>query len=173
MNYTKALTVRKGIVFLCFQFSVLVLVAVITPLLGHNQAITGSIVNATIFISVVLLGPQSAILVGLVPSVVALSVGLLPAVLAPMIPFIMIGNTILVLGFNYLRQKNFWLGVIVASTLKFLFLFFMSSVVVNLILKQELAQKVSLMMSWPQLLTALGGGCVAYLFLRGIIKKKI
>jgi len=42
--------------------------------------------------------------------------------------------------------------------------------VMNLILKKELALKVSTMMSWPQLLTALLGGLIAYLFLKSTKK---
>jgi len=36
--------------------------------------------------------------------------------------------------------------------------------VMNLIPKKELALKVSTMMSWPQLLTALLGGLIAFIF---------
>jgi uncharacterized membrane protein len=109
------------------------------------------------------LGPQNAILVGLIPSVVALSTGLLPAVLAPIIPFIMISNTILILTFAYLRRKNFWLGVTAASVLKFVFLFSMSAMVMD--------SKMASMMSWPQLLTALAGGVIAYLALKSFKKR--
>jgi len=151
------------------QFISLVGVAVIVPLF-HQQAITGPVVNATLFISVTLLGVQNAILVGLIPSLVALSTGLLPPVLAPMIPFIMVGNTILIIVFGYLKEKNFWLGIVTASVLKFLFLFSTSSIVINLLLKKEIATKVATMMSWPQLLTALVGGIIAFMFLKSIKK---
>ena len=52
--------------------------------------------NAVLIIAAVLLSPFEAVLIGLVPSAVALSSGLLPLALAPMVPFIMIGNAILV-----------------------------------------------------------------------------
>jgi len=140
-------------------------VAVIVPLF-HQQMITGPVVNATLFVATAVLGVSGGILVGLIPGVIALSVGLLPPVLAPMIPFIMISNTILVLTFHFLKDKNYWWGIIMASVLKFVFLYGTSSVVISLLLKKEVAEQVSLMMSWPQLLTALAGGCLAY----GIIK---
>ena len=153
------------------QFSALLGIASIAPvLLSHQQIISSPIVNATLIISVVLLGTESAILVGLVPSIVALSAGLLPAVLAPMIPFIMLSNVILVGVFGYLYKKNYWTGLISAALIKFIFLFATSSIVVNLILKTELAKQVSLIMNWPQLLTALAGGVLAFGFLK-IIKK--
>lgn len=165
MNQVKSLTIKKETFFSLVQFTVLVGIAAAAPLL-RQQAITGPIINSTLFISVVFLGTQNAILVGLAPSLIALSVGLLPLVLAPMIPFIMTSNAILILVFSYLREKNYWLGVVSASILKFLFLFSASSVVVKSLVKEEVASKVAIMMSWPQLLTALGGGLIAYLFLK-------
>jgi hypothetical protein len=167
---TKVLTIKKGIAVVIFQFVLLIGAASLIPAICHQQTITGPIVNAILFISTVILGIQGAILVGLVPSVIALSVGLLPAVLAPMVPFIMIGNAILIFAFGYLREKNFWLGVILASVLKFLFLFGTSSIVINLLLKKEVASKVAAMMSYPQLLTAIAGGFIAYIALK-IIRK--
>ena len=167
MNHAKILATEKGKIVTLVNFALLVGVATIAPLF-HQQAITGPIVNATLFVSVFLLGAQNAILVGLIPSLIALSVGTLPAPLAPMIPFIMMGNTILIISFTFLRRKNYWLGVILASLLKFLFLFYTTSVVTQLILKKEIAIKAATMMSWPQFLTAIAGGVLAYLFLRAV-----
>lgn len=169
MYQTKTFALNRKNFLTVTQFISLVGVAVIVPLF-HQQAITGPVVNATLFISVTLLGVQNAILVGLIPSLVALSTGLLPPVLAPMIPFIMVGNTILIIVFGYLKEKNFWLGIVTASVLKFLFLFSTSSIVINLLLKKEIATKVATMMSWPQLLTALVGGIIAFMFLKSIKK---
>jgi hypothetical protein len=169
MSQVKSLVLKKEKIFVLSQFIVLVGIATAAPLF-HSQPITGPIVNATLFISVILLGTQGAILVGLIPSLIALSVGTLPPVLAPMIPFIMLGNVILILAFNYLRNKNYWLAVVGASFLKFLFLLSTSSIVINLLLKKEIASKVAMMMSWPQLLTALFGGLIAYLFLKKLKK---
>jgi len=169
MNQIKTLTIKREITFILIQFVVLVGIATVAPLFGQ-QAITGSIVNAVLFITVAILGLPAAILAGLVPSLIALSIGLLPSILAPMIPFIIMGNITLVLVFDYLRKRNYWLGMISASILKFLFLFSTSSIMVNLILKKEIAQKMAIMMGWPQLLTALAGGLIAYLFLKRIKK---
>ena len=76
----------------------------------------------------------------------------------------MISNAILILTFNFLRNKNFWLAVGLASFMKFLFLFSTSSLVVNLLLKKEIADSVAMMMNWPQLATALTGGIIAWAF---------
>ena len=135
------------------------------------REIRGPIVNATLFIAAATLGPQRAILIGLIPSMIALSAGLLPAVLAPMIPFIMLSNAILIMTFSALKKKNYWLNVAIGSTLKFIFLFATSSIVINLLIKKEIAQQVALIMSWPQLLTALAGGVIAYPIIK-LIKRK-
>lgn len=155
---------REKIIFLT-KLVVLLSVAMIVPLF-HQQMITGPIVNATLFVATVVLGVSGGILVGLIPSVVALSAGLLPPVLAPMVPFIMISNTMLVLIFHFLRENNYWQGMIAGSIFKFIFLYSTSSVVINLLLNKEVATQVSAMMSWPQLLTALSGGCLAYVLIK-------
>ena len=158
-----AATLDRKKVITATQFIALVGVATIVPLF-HQQMITGPIVNATLFVAAILLGNQMGIFVGLIPSIIALSAGLLSPVLAPMVPYIMISNAILILTFNFLRNKNFWLAIGVASFIKFLFLFFTSSLVINLLLKKEIADSVAMMMSWPQLVTALAGGIIAWAF---------
>lgn len=169
MDKIKTLAIKKETIFALTQFVLLTGIATLAPLF-KQQLITGSVVNAVLFISTAVLGIQNAILIGLIPSVIALSVGLLPVVLAPMIPFIMIANSILIITFGYLKEKKYWLAVISASFLKFLFLFSTSSIVVNLLLKKEIASSIAIMMSWPQLLTALIGGLLAYLFLKALRK---
>jgi len=162
----ETLTITKEAVL---TFAALLGIATAAPLIG-NQFITGSIVNATLLIAVALLGMRDGILIGLIPSSIALATGLLPAVLAPQIPFIILGNAILVVTFGYLRHINYWLGVVSGSVLKFAFLFGTSSIVANLLINEQLAGKVAVMMSWPQLVTALAGGLLAYGFLRGTRK---
>ena len=165
MFNTKELAVSRERITFLTKLVALLSVAMIVPLF-HQQMITGPIVNATLFVATAVLGVSGGILVGLIPSVVALSAGLLPPVLAPMIPFIMLSNTIMVLAFYFLKEKNYWTGMITSSILKFVFLYSTSAVVINLLLQKEVASQVSLMMSWPQLLTALIGGCLAYIFIK-------
>lgn len=160
MNQTEISAIKYDLI----RIAVLLGISILAPLF-HQQHITGSIVNAVLFISVIVLGVQKAVIIGLIPSLVSLSIGFLPVILFPMIPFIMISNVILILTFDYLK-KNFIIGVISASILKFLFLYFSSDLVIKMIIKKELALSVSSMMSWPQLFTALSGGIIAYLFLK-------
>ena len=165
MPETKTLETSKKTALIVVQFVLFIAIVIVAPLI-KQQLIVGPIVNATLFISAATLGTASAIMIGLIPSVISISVGLLPAVLAPVIPFIMISNAIMVSVFSILKKRNFFLGVVAAGLLKYLFLYATSSVVISLLLKKEVASSVAQMMSWPQLVTALIGGLIAFLFLK-------
>lgn len=153
------------------KFTTLVGVATLAPLF-FTQAITGTVVNATLFLAVALLGFRTAIFVAIVPSLIALSIGQLPAILAPMVPFIMAGNIILMYIFSKLKDSNYWFRVGSASFLKFIFLFATSQLLIHFVIKSPVAAKIAMLMSWPQLLTALAGGVLAYVTL-GVIKKNL
>ncbi|MCX6723329.1 MAG: hypothetical protein NT094_04690, partial [Candidatus Staskawiczbacteria bacterium] len=60
-------------------------------------------------------------------------------------------------------------GSIPSAIIKFIFIWSVGMVLAGSILK-DTAKNVLLMISWPQLTTALAGACIAYIFLK-IIKK--
>ncbi|MFA7170878.1 MAG: iron hydrogenase [Candidatus Paceibacterota bacterium] len=159
----------RGQVISIVQFIALLSVAIFAPALGV-QIITGTLVNAALFISAALLGVPAAIMIGIIPSVVSSVTGLLPAAILPMVPFIIFSNAILVLIFAKLYKKSYWKGVVAASFVKFAFLSVVSSFVIGYFVSAKVASNISIMMSYPQLLTALSGGILAYAFL-GVIKK--
>ncbi len=172
MQYLKVknlenVNVRSLAIFLGFSG-----VATILPFYLHVQWITGPIVNAALILVLFLAGIRSAMVLCLVPSLMALAGGLLPAVLAPVVPFVMISNTILVLSIDWFYNsfqdevRGYWLGLLFGSALKFAFLFFSVSVIGKLLIKQELTFKVAQMMSWPQFATALLGGLIAWVVLK-------
>lgn len=140
-----------------------ILAAVIFPaLLAHtpqNQWITGTIVNAILFLAVWRVGIINAALVAALPSSIALMRGLLPAPMAVLIPYIIISNIILIAIF-YLFPRFPLLAVIFASFAKFLFLYAVTTYFI------KIAGPLAVMMHWPQLFTALAGGLIAV----GIIK---
>ena len=140
-------------------------VAIIVPFF-HYQPAVGPIVNAALFLSTALINIRAGVLIAIIPSPIAYLSGLLPTVLLPMIPFIILGNIILVYIFGKLWQKNFWLGMTGASVAKFIFLWFASANLLPFLINKTIAQKISLMISWPQLFTALTGGIIAY----GVLK---
>ncbi len=171
--YPKTIALNKTKITSLAYFTVLLGISIVAPLF-HFQPITGPIVNACLFIATALLDTQAGIMLGLLPSLIALSVGTLPAPLAPMIPFIMVSNAIMVVTFAWCQTSvrhmsdtvKFGVGIVLASVLKFLFLFSTSYIVIHLIAQKPIAQKAAQMMSWPQLATALLGGLIAFAFLR-------
>jgi hypothetical protein len=158
-NNTATLTIRKEAIL---TLSVLIGIAVAAPLLIKQQLITGTIVNATLIIGAVWLGARDGLLIGLIPSSAALATGLLSPALAPMVPFIIVGNAILILTFSYLKNLNYWAAVVASSMLKFAFLYGTSTIVIGLLIDKQVSPIVANMMSWPQLVTALAGGIVAF-----------
>jgi len=172
----KTIALDKQNVIALIQFTALLAVSILAPLF-HYQVLTGPIVNACLFIATAMLGVQAGIMLGLLPSLIALSVGTLPAPLAPMVPFIMVSNAILVVVFGWCQTRawhvpdTFWVAVVSASILKYLFLFSTSFIVWHLIAQKPVAQKASQMMSWPQLATALLGSILTYLFFIAIKRR--
>ena len=140
------------------------------PSMIHSQYLTGPIVNAMLFLATVLLGPFEAVMIGILPSTVALTSGLLPLPLAPMVPFIMISNAIMVACFHYIGKKRFSLAVFAASLVKFAFLYSVVTLLMKTMLAEPLVQALSVMMGYPQFITAIAGGVIAYLILKGMKK---
>jgi hypothetical protein len=138
------------------------LVICLVPTFFHNQWVTGPLINATLLLATVLVGPTEAVLLGLMPSTMALLGGLLPLPLAPMLPFIMIGNAIMVMTFHTLRPKHFWIALGLAALLKFAFMHGSVVFFLSRMMDGNLTAKLAVMMSWPQLFTVIIGGVIAY-----------
>ena len=153
-------------------FITLLSVAIFAPAL-NSQALTGTIVNATLFIATVVIGVPGALLIGIIPSVVSALTGLLAPAILPMVPFIVVSNAILIALFATFREKTYWKGVIAASLAKFIFLSIVSLFVIKLFVPAKVASQLALMMTWPQLFTAISGGILAYFVLgaMGRLKK--
>ncbi|OGF27541.1 hypothetical protein A2303_01630 [Candidatus Falkowbacteria bacterium RIFOXYB2_FULL_47_14] len=172
MPYTKEQTAVKLNIRETAWFLAMFGIASALPFFIHLQWITGPIVNAILIIVLFIVGVRSALVLCLVPSLLALSGGLLPAILSPVVPFIMISNVIFILSVEWWYssikddKKGYWLGVFIGAGLKSLFLFGSVNLIGQLLLKQELAVKVAQMMSWPQLFTAVTGGMIAWVILK-------
>lgn len=146
------------------------------PAFVHQQFLTGPIINALLILSFLYLGKNKALFLALIPSTVALSRGLLPLTLAPMVPFIMISNCLYLLIFAKLQTnsqiKNF-LAILLSAIIKAAFLFIVSKLLMENMLVAPLASKIAVMMSWPQLWTAILGGVLALLIDSGLKKKYV
>lgn len=177
MQYLKEKTFERVNVNYIAQFMILASIAVFLPYLVPSQWIVGPIVNAVLILTLLKFGLRNAISVAIAPSLVALSSGLLPVILAPVVPFIMFGNMILIFCVDWAyhnfkdKTKGYWTGVIVGATLKFLFLFLSVNIITGFLIKQELVVKVAQMMSWPQFYTAVIGGIIAWGVLTGFKKE--
>lgn len=143
--------------------AVILALTVVFQSLKLGQLVTGSLVNASLFISGCMMGWLSGVLIGSVTPWIALLIGILKPALAPAVPFIMLGNAVLVLVFCSLKDKNFFVAVGVASCTKFLVLYISTRFLISL------NPVIVTALQFPQLITALIGGFVA-LIITSILK---
>lgn len=144
--------------------AILLAIALIFQMGGFPQFITGPFVNTVLYISALIVGWQGGVLIGILTPVIAAVRGILPPPLVPLIPFIALGNGVLVILFFWLKSKNKILGIIIASVVKFLILV----AAVNLLV--QVPTPVAQMMSFPQLFTAIAGGFIALLIEKLLIR---
>ena len=172
MQYVKEQAATKVDTAAIAQFLSLAAVTTFLPFIIHIQWITGPIVNALLIIILFIVGLRAALIMALIPSVMALAGGLLPAILAPVVPFIMISNVIFILSVDYFYRSakkqftGFWVGVGVGGLLKYLFIWFNANLMINLVLQKGMGVAVARIVSWPQFATALAGGVIAWAILR-------
>ena len=173
------------------RLSLLIALTLVIQIGGLPQPITGPLINAMLFITVTLFGYLSGIILGCVTPLVAIVRGQLPPLLAPMVPFIAISNGLLVLVYFFIennlkfskkRKQNpfkrieLYLAIILASVSKFVFLSISIKVILPLILAHSIPNKLAILMTTPQLITALIGGGIALtiyeiLFRAGVVTK--
>lgn len=159
----------ESVISKVLQLSFFVGLAVLAPYFG-NQLLTGTIVNALLFIAVVLVGLEYAFFLCLIPSLISLYTGFLSMVMAPIVPFIIISNGLLIFVFAKLKNRGFWFAAIPAAFIKFIFIFSAAFLLANSFL-QGMAKNLIFMFSWPQLATALAGAAISYILLK--VTKKI
>lgn len=164
-NQTKSMSLastRYVVLFIAY-----ITVSVAAPIISHHyQPLSGTLVNTILFLSVLTLGLREALIISLIPSLIAYYVGLLPKALLPIIPIIMLSNIILVTVFNRLNKKSYAFASVVASLIKFIVIFSASVLVASLLLPHAFMPKIVAMFGWMQLITALFGSIVAYLIIK-------
>lgn len=122
------------------------------------QWLTGPAINAILILAVAYVGVHSAVLIASVTPILALMNGIMP--LAIVVPFIILGNILYVLMFNWQYGKNNIAGVALASILKYLALMLSVKFII------EVPEKVAFALSTPQLITALSGGVMAIVIIK-------
>ena len=139
----------------------------LTPFMGPaNMFIVGTLVNACLLIAVYYAGIWGATVISFAVPFTALLTG--APIPLPFVPFIGVGNFLLVLFFYLLKEKI--PGIIVGAILKASFLF--ASVLLFIKIggvPAKLAGVLYFLFSWPQVVTALLGGGV-YLAARRVLK---
>jgi hypothetical protein len=135
--------------------AILLAIALVFQMGGFPQFITGPLINTVLYLAAMIVGWQGGMLIGILTPVIASIRGILPPPLTPLIPFIALGNSILVILFFWLLSKNKIAGIIIASLVKFLLLVSAVKLVV------QVPPAIAQMMSLPQLITALAGGAIA------------
>ncbi len=153
------------------HFFVYAFVAFFVPfMMGHPQLLVGVIVNSALILSAVFLDSKASWPIIILPSLGVLSRGIIfgpfSVYLVYMIPFIWIGNFLIVYLVKYFylkRKKNYALSLGVGAVVKSAFLFTAAFVLVKLGVIPVLFLTA---MGVLQLGTALGGGVVSY----GVVK---
>lgn len=150
-----------------------------------GQIVTGSCVNAVLAVTALLCGLSSGITVALISPVVAYLLGIAPQLVT--VPAIMVGNAVFVTVLNLcapepnhpLRRAAAWL---LAAAAKFATLWILVSKIIcglaaaplleHGMLKAPMLEKLPAMFTWPQLITALIGGGIA-LLITPLIRKAL
>lgn len=134
---------------------------------GLGQGVVGPLVNFSLLISVVLVGTIPAIIIGCLTPLIAFMVGIMP--LFPLVPFIMIGNSILVIIFHIGRKKiskmGDYIGLVIAAFGKFIFLAISVRYLVGLFIP-KVPGKLVTALTLPQLYTALIGGILTLIVIK-------
>lgn len=157
---------NKGVVFLT-RTAVLLALTLAIQMVGMPQYATGPLVNTMLYIAATFVGIWSGVAIGVVTPAIAFWRGILPPPLGPMIPFIALGNAVLVIVFGLLERRGRLAaiaGIVAASVLKFLVL---SSAVRFVV---EVKPAIARMMQTPQLLTALAGGAIAFIVSEALLR---
>ena len=161
--------------------ALLIVLQWVTKPLG--QIVTGSCVNAVLAVTALLVGISGGLTVALISPVCAYLLGIAPNLVA--VPAIMVGNAVFVLLLKLLCGKALWrqiLAWLAAAVGKFGTLYLLVVVLIcgplsgSLleagVMKKPMIAVMTASFSWPQLITALIGGGLA-LVLVPILKKAL
>lgn len=156
------------------MLALLIVLQWVTKPLG--QMVTGSCVNLILAICVLFAGRSSGITVALLSPVFAFILGIAPQLIT--VPAIMLGNTVFVLLLSVISGKtpslsSGILAWIAASVAKFVVLYVLVALIIcgvaagffleQGLLKEPMLKALPTMFAWPQLFTALIGGGIGLL----------
>lgn len=159
---------KLSVKMMTYTALLLVLVVVIQQFKSISIFITGPIVNAVLIIATLLFGLTSGLVIAVISPLVAFFVNPAPIMqlLPMMVPFIILGNMVIVLAAHWFKTKQLWVGLTVGAVVKALVMWLGVYVVNVMLLGVQLPEKmrlpVILSFSVFQLITALLGIALAY-----------
>jgi hypothetical protein len=154
MNYNSNWWIKAG---------VLLGLTLIGRLLGLSY-IASLLVNTLFFTAVLVVGRSGGSLIGVLSPLIAFQLGLLPAALAPMLPFIIVGNVVLVLIYDLMVTKDRLLAIGCAVFVRYTIL---TSGVKML---SDLPEEIANMLQASELGTSLFGGLLSFVVINLLAK---
>lgn len=169
MNQTKRITLAG--LFLAL--------AIVFQLLGRSypdvsRNLVGPLINMLLLLCVWYCGLRYGLMLSILTPLTALLVGQLNPVMAPFMPFIMIGNALLVLAFHFFRNHlpGRIIGIILGAIIKY---FFMSLsvrfIAPSLGLPDPVLKNMAFAFGTVQLIAALIGGLLAMIVIELLDKR--
>ena len=165
INYVKKLT--RASMLLVFAFIIIFTGSRIGGAV-FNSFVVGPLVNAVILITVMITDIKFGALVGFSTPILAALTGQLAAPMVPFVPFVMAGNITLAVVFGilnkYVKTYGSYFGIAAGAILKTLVLVFSAKYLIsifNLNIPKPIVSKLVILMSYPQLYSAIAGGILA------------
>lgn len=132
------------------------------------QVAVGPLVNMVLFITVMMVSPISAIIVGIFTPIIAFIVGVMP--MPVLVPVIGVGNALLVIVFSFFYSKkkmkfSEYIGLFVSALAKFAFLAMAIRMIVPMFVPKVPPALVTAL-SFNQFITAMVGGVIALIIVK-------
>jgi len=164
--------------------SIFLAFAIILQLIGSNfvqvnPLLIGPLISTIILLTTYICGLTYGILISILIPAIAVPLGALAPLLIPFAPFIVIGNIVFSVSFAAFMKKKkigLYLGVIISSIVKFLFLSFSATKLIyifDLGISGQSLKMIGAAFTTPQLIISLLGGVVAIIILKLLKKVKL
>ena len=167
------------------HLAILASITIAFELIGLPQPITGPLVNAMLLLTALIINTTAGVMLGCITPVVAILRGQLPPALAPMIPFIVLANSVFVVVFGQIHhiffsnkqtRKRYLINIfaLFASSLcKFLLLVLSVNILLPVFFGTDIPEIFIAAMTFTQFFTAMIGGLFALFLFKLLMKLDI
>ena len=179
MSRRRLIWITRSAVLIALVVTVQAATIVLAAIPMLRQYVTGSVVNMILIVSVMAAGIPTGLSVGIISPIFASLMGVVPGWQWPLVPFIALGNVMLVLVWHLIGKRSIvnkyvtrCVTVGVAAIVKFLVLYIGIVQVMLHVLELQQPQIVALSATFSitQIFTAIIGGILATLVLPVILK---